>query len=217
MHAFFSSFDSLDLFWGTFPVFLLIALVTIATPGPGVIMTLTNTARFGLRNAFGGILGLAAGIFCIATISATSLGVLLAGSAQAFNLIKFAGAAYLVYLGIRLWLAPARAASDAAASAAPFHRRFAAGIALQLTNPQAILFFMSVFPQFVDANTPFAPQFVILVCAFSLMLILVHLVYALGARCVASHLRHPNTGRWINRVSGSAFVLFGMLLAGARR
>ena len=76
---------------------------------------------------------------------------------------------------------------------------------------------MSVFPQFVDANTPFAPQFVILVCAFSLMLILVHLVYALGARCVASHLRHPNTGRWINRVSGSAFVLFGVLLAGARR
>ena len=61
---------STAFFWNAFPVFLLMAAVTIATPGPGVIMTLTNTVRFGLRNSLGGILGLAAGIFCVATLSA---------------------------------------------------------------------------------------------------------------------------------------------------
>ena len=208
---------STAFFWNAFPVFLLMAAVTIATPGPGVIMTLTNTVRFGLRNSLGGILGLAAGIFCVATLSATSLGVLLASSAQAFTVVKYVGAAYLVYLGLRLWRAPVRSDAEIAAVTAPFHRRFAAGLALQLTNPQSILFFMSVFPQFIDPASPFVPQFVVLVCTFSTLLVLIHLAYATSARYAGGWLRRPGAGRWINRVSGSAFILFGVLLAGARR
>ena len=209
-----------SVFIGTFPLFLLMATVTIATPGPGVVMTLTNTLRFGVRGALGGILGLAAGIFCVATLSATSLGVLLATSAQAFTIVKLAGAAYLVYLGIRLWRAPgfsADSADSAQARPAPFHRRFIDGLTLQLTNPQSILFFMSIFPQFIDAQRPFVPQFVLLVCTFSTLLILIHLLYATGARCAGGWLRHPRVGRYINRGAGSAFVLFGVLLASAKR
>ena len=212
-----STFLLSPFFWGTFPVFLVMAVVTIATPGPGVVMTLTNTARFGLRNALGGILGLAAGIFCVATLSATSLGVLLASSAQAFAIVKYAGAAYLVYLGIRLWRAPSRPVADLAANPATFRRRFASGIGLQLTNPQAILFFMSVLPQFIDASTPFVPQFALLVCTFSALLVIIHLTYATGARIARGWLRHPSAGRWINRTSGSAFIFFGLMLAGTRR
>ena len=82
-------------------LFVTVAALTVASPGPGVVMTLSNALRFGLRGAFSGILGIACGALVVAALSATSLG-LLATSATAFTAAKFAGAAYLLYLGIRL-------------------------------------------------------------------------------------------------------------------
>jgi threonine/homoserine/homoserine lactone efflux protein len=90
-----------------YPLFLLMAAVTVFSPGPGVVMTLTNSLRHGLRGAFGGILGVSFGALVVAAISATSLGVILATSAVAFTTLKLMGAAYLVYLCIKLWRAPA--------------------------------------------------------------------------------------------------------------
>ncbi len=88
-------------------LYVLIALVTVASPGPGVILTLSNAIRYGVKPAMLGVLGIALGIFIISVISATSLGVLLATSAFAFTLLKYVGAVYLVYLGIKLWRSPA--------------------------------------------------------------------------------------------------------------
>ena len=90
-----------------YPVFLLVAATTVLSPGPGVVMTLTNALRHGFRGTFGGILGISAGAFAVATLSATGLGVLLATSAAAFTVMKYVGATYLVYLGVRLWRSPA--------------------------------------------------------------------------------------------------------------
>jgi threonine/homoserine/homoserine lactone efflux protein len=81
-----------------YPLFLLMVAVTVFSPGPGVVMTLTNSLRHGLRGAFGGILGVSFGALVVAAISATSLGVILATSAVAFTTLKLMGAAYLVYL-----------------------------------------------------------------------------------------------------------------------
>ena len=89
-----------------YPVFLLMAFVTVLIPGPGVVMTLTNSLRYGFRGTFGGILGIAFGAFVVAAISSTSLGVILATSALAFTVLKFIGAAYLIYLGIKFWRSP---------------------------------------------------------------------------------------------------------------
>lgn len=90
-----------------YPLFLMMATVTVLSPGPGVVMTLTNTLRYGLRRTFGGILGIAAGALFVAGLSATGLGILLSTSAAAFTAMKLLGAAYLLYLGIRLWRSPA--------------------------------------------------------------------------------------------------------------
>lgn len=90
-----------------YAMFFFMATLTVLTPGPGVVMTLTNTLRYGLRRAAGGILGIAAGTLLVATLSATGLGILLATSAVAFTLMKLLGAAYLIYLGLRLWHSPA--------------------------------------------------------------------------------------------------------------
>ena len=200
-----------------YPLFLLMASVTILSPGPGVVMTLTNALRYGLRGTFGGILGLALGILLVAAISATSLGVLLATSALAFTVIKFAGAAYLIYLGLRLWRAPAFKLSAEQAHAATFGRRFLEGLTLQLTNPKSIFFFLSVFPQFIDPEVSYPIQFTLLVLTFSLLLVLIHTLYALCAKRARGWLASERGGRIVNRSAGTMFIAFGALLANARR
>ncbi|MDC8760025.1 LysE family translocator [Janthinobacterium fluminis] len=200
-----------------YPLFVLMATATVFSPGPGVVMTLTNALRYGLRGSIGGILGIACGALLVALISATSLGVVLATSALAFTALKFAGAAYLVYLGIRLWRAPAFQFAEQLAQPAGFGRRFAEGISLQLTNPKAIFFFLSVFPQFIDASAHYAAQFSALVLTYAALVVLIHCLYALFAQRARGWLVSERGGRLFNRAGGATFVCFGALLATARR
>ena len=200
-----------------YPIFLVVAAATVLSPGPGVVMTLTNSLRYGFHGTFGGILGLAAGTLAVATLSATGLGVLLAASALAFTVLKYVGAAYLVYLGVRLWNAPPLRLETAGAHPAGFGRRFLEGLSLQLTNPKAIFFFLSVFPQFIERGRAFAPQFALLVLTYGTLVVLVHCTYALTAGRARRWLTSERGGRTVNRVGGAAFMLFGAALATARR
>ena len=171
-----------------YPVFLLVAATTVLSPGPGVVMTLTNALRHGFRGTFGGILGISAGAFAVATLFATGLGVLLATSAAAFTVMKYVGATYLVYLGVRLWRSPAVPIVPGPAAPTGFGRRFLEGLSLQLTNPKAIFFFLWVFPQFLDHTRPMAPQFAVLVLTYSSLVVLIHSGYALSAQRARSWL-----------------------------
>lgn len=138
-------------------LFLIVATVTVLSLAPGVILTLSNTIRFGVCGAANGICGIAFGTLIVAGISATSLGVVLATSTITFNVMKYIGAIYLIYLGIKLWrAAPAKMEVDTASSKS-VNLQFIEGLTLQLTNPKAVFFFLSVFPQFVDFNVPYNP------------------------------------------------------------
>jgi threonine/homoserine/homoserine lactone efflux protein len=140
-----------------YPIFLLVAAATVLSPGPGVVMTLTNSLRYGFRGTFGGILGISAGALAVATLSATGLGVLLATSAMAFTVLKSVGAAYLIYLGVRLWKAPAFRFEERS----PIRPGWAGGssrLSLQLTT-QGDLLLPLVFPQFIDRTRDFGGQF----------------------------------------------------------
>jgi threonine/homoserine/homoserine lactone efflux protein len=200
-----------------YPLFLLVAAATVFSPGPGIVMTLTNALRYGLRGSFGGILGIAFGALVVAGISATSLGLLLATSALAFTILKFAGAAYLVYLGVRLWRAPPVSLAEPVARRAGFARRFAEGLSLQLTNPKAIFFFLSVFPQFIDTQHGYAAQFALLVCTYSALVVVIHCLYALFAQRAKRWLASPRGGRMVNRAGAVTFMGFGAALASATR
>jgi homoserine/homoserine lactone efflux protein len=217
-----------------YPVFLLVAAATVASPGPGVVLTLTNALRYGFRGTFAGILGIAAGALVVAAISATGLGVLLATSAAAFTVIKMVGAAYLIVLGVRLWFAPVpdwgsggavspqtheprRIHSAAADDEAGAGRRFLEGLSLQVTNPKAIFFFLSVFPQFVDRSPGGATPFAVLVLTYASLVVAIHCAYALTARRARRWLTSPRGGRAVNRIGGATFVCFGAALATARR
>lgn len=87
----------------SYGLFLVFATLTILSPGPGVLLTLSNAARHGWTGAVPGILGIALGASIVAAISATSVGLLLSASAHAFTALKYAGAAYLLYLGYKSW------------------------------------------------------------------------------------------------------------------
>ena len=200
-----------------YALFLLVATATVLSPGPGVVMTLTNSLRYGMRGTFGGILGIAVGALLVAAISATSLGVLLATSAAAFTVMKYVGAAYLVYLGLRLWRAPPFKFDEQPAHAASLGKRFAEGLSLQLTNPKAIFFFLSVFPQFIDSKRNYGLQFAVLVLTYSALVVLIHCGYALFAKRAKRWLTSERGGRTVNKAAGTTFVFFGAMLALAKR
>jgi homoserine/homoserine lactone efflux protein len=196
-----------------YPVYLVVAAVTVLSPGPGVVMTLTNSLHCGLKGAFGGILGISFGALLIAAVSATSLGVVLASSATVFAIAKYLGAAYLVYLGFRAWLAPALQIQVEPSSTFGFKRNFLKGMTLQFTNPKAIFFFLSVLPQFIDRELNFAVQLSLMGLTYSLLIIVIHWMYALGAQRSRLWLASETGGFFINRLSGTIFVAFGVLLA----
>lgn len=187
--------------------------VIVASPGPGVVMTLTNALRYGVKNAFPGILGLAAGMVFIAGISSTGLGVLLVTSPVAFTILKYIGATYLIYLGVRSWIAAPFKFVQTQTHVANFTNRFWESFTLQFTNPKALFFCLGVFPQFIDAEENFFLQFVILAATYVLLIIAIHLTYASTAARARMWLSSPRGGRILNALSGIMFILFGVLLA----
>ncbi len=180
-------------------------------------MTITNALRFGFKGTVGGILGIAIGAFFVAGISATALGAVLAASAVAFAIMKFIGASYLIYLGVKLWKAPPIDFSNRSTHDAKFSRRFAEGLSLQLTNPKAIFFFLSVFPQFIEAGTSYKAQFALLVVTYAFLVVGIHTIYALFAHQARGWLTSKRGGRILNKVGGATFVCFGTALAAAKK
>ena len=198
-------------------LFLVVAVVTVISPGPGVILTLTNTIRFGVSGAAGGIFGIAAGTFIVAGISATSLGVILATSTIAFSIMKYIGAAYLIYLGVKLWRSAPPTMDTNKTAIKSRNLQFIEGLTLQLTNPKAVFFFLSVFPQFIDFTANYSNQFMLLVISYSCLVVLIHFLYACLAKKSRLWLTSEKGGRSMNRIGGGTFMCFGLGLASASK
>ena len=215
-----------------------LALATILLPGPAVMLTINNAVQRSLSYTFAGILGVALAILLVATVSATSLGVLLVSSAMAFTAVKLLGAVYLVYLGIKMWRKKASSVPDDAVITAEWmaskacpdstkQRRtiirahscwsgFAEGFLVSFTNPKALVFFMSIFPQFIDVSKDYTAQFSLLAGTFSGLVILVHSGYALACRFAKAKLP-TNGGGLLNKISGGVFIGFGLGLAASSK
>jgi homoserine/homoserine lactone efflux protein len=194
-------------------LFAALAAINIATPGPGVVLTLTNAMRHRPRDVLAGILGVASGTFVVASISAMGIGAVLMASSLAFTIMKYLGAAYLIYLGVKMWRAPGISIGDAVDVRASMARRFAEGFVLQLSNPNAILFFLALFPQFIDQRADGFSRGVLLVAGYAAMVVFIHSLYGMAALRARTWLGSATGDRLINRASGAAFVVFGAALA----
>ncbi|MGB8921597.1 MAG: LysE family translocator [Pseudomonas sp.] len=200
----------------SYGLFVLFAALTILSPGPGVVLTLSNAVRLGWTGAVPGILGIASGAFVVAALSATSVGLLLSASATAFTVLKYAGAAYLLYLGFKSWRSDRFRTLQQVRPSRPGYR-FLEAASLQFLNPKAIFFFLAVFPQFIDTEQAFYPQFFKLVASYAVLVILVHGSYALLANAAKGWLSSPKGSWLVAKVSGVTFAGFGLLMASATR
>lgn len=191
------------------------------TPGPNGLLALTHGARFGLRPTVATVLGGALGFLILISASLAGMGALLAASEAAFTAAKFLGAAYLVYLGIRLWRAPTPSQAapfpGADPSAPTIHpaRLFADGLLVALSNPKALLFYAAFLPQFMRPEAAYATQLILLGGTFLLVEIVYELLLAgLAVRVAPWLFRH---GRTFNRTTGATFIGVGAALAAAGR
>jgi threonine/homoserine/homoserine lactone efflux protein len=198
-------------------MYLALVLVATATPGPAVLFITTNSVLHGWRKSVFAALGNIVGLFCLGIIAVTGLGSILKASAVVFDAIKFAGAAYLVYLGLKLFFSKNfefdRIGTRTATEDVPSRKIFLQALGVALSNPKAIVFLTALFPQFVVVGNPLVPQFTALISTLMLFSFFFLTSYALLASRAKAFLTRPERVKAVNRTSGSVFVGFGLLLA----
>ena len=200
-------------------LYLVAAVGLSLTPGPNGLLALTHGARFGFRRTAFTVVGGGLGFFVLIAVSLAGMGALLVASETAFTVAKWIGAAYLVYLGIQLWRAPAPVlapqADEAGGPRESGFRLFSEGFLVAVSNPKGIIFFAAFMPQFMTPGASYLTQLMVLGGTFVVVEILYELMLAgLAHRISPWLLRH---GRAFNRITGGTFVGIGAALTTASR
>jgi len=202
----------------TYLLYVAAVAVLIVTPGPTMLMCMTNSLNHGARHAMTSVAGAVTALVGVMGLSAMGLGALLATSESAFTMAKVAGAAYLIWLGIRTFRSNTILKIDdgpvPAARRSSFYLR---GFLVGASNPKAVLFFTAFFPQFLNPGAPIVPQFAILALTFVGLEFAVLTLCALGVARLLPLLRSSGPVRWCNRICGGLFALMGGLLLFTRR
>ncbi len=198
-------------------IYLTLVFVATSTPGPAVLFIMTNSTLHGWRKAAFAALGNIVGLFCLGVIAVTGLGTILQTSEIIFKLIKYAGAVYLIYLGIKLFLQKdvdfSAMNNQGASKDVSTFKIFFQALGVAVSNPKAIVFLTALFPQFIDINEALIPQFTLLITILMVFSFSFLMSYALLAHKIKAWLTHPNRVKVFYRTSGSIFVGFGLLLA----
>jgi threonine/homoserine/homoserine lactone efflux protein len=199
-----------------FGLFLAAGLLLNITPGPDNAFIIGRSVQMGWRGGAAAALGISTGCLVHIVGAALGLSALLAASATAFTIVKYAGAAYLLYSGLRMILAkPEPAEAGDASTALTLRAVFAQGVATNVLNPKIALFFLAFLPQFVDADAGHQTlAFLLLGLVFVLNGTLWCLGVAVVAARAAGRLRGSGAARaWINRVLGGVFIALGIRVA----
>ncbi|WP_372621695.1 LysE family translocator [Falsiroseomonas sp.] len=190
--------------------FVAAATAMLLIPGPTILLLIGQSLGGGARNALPLVAGVALGDLTAMTLSLAGLGAVLATSAAAFTLLKWAGAAYLVWLGVRMWRAPV---DPAAAPPLTGRRAMREAYVVTALNPKGIVFFVAFVPQFLDPARPFATQAAILVATFVTLAAANAAAYALLAARLSGAVRRPGLRRALNRAGGAVLVGAGLAVA----
>ncbi|MCK5810449.1 MAG: LysE family translocator [Cocleimonas sp.] len=198
----------------TWLFFISITFVITFSPGPAVLLAITNSLRFGLRTTFYSTLGNELGILLVASLAMLGLGAILTTSTTLFFVLKTVGAAYLIYLGVRQWRSKDKLLSQKTdQSNAPIQSNrvsFVQGFLVAATNPKAILFFSALFPQFININQPLMLQFSILSATFTLLSMISLMSYAVLAQRSQQWFSTEHRTAWFNRIFGGLFMALGI-------
>lgn len=190
-------------------LFVVMVVFTVSSPGPGVLMTLDNAVAGGWRAAMQGVLGLALGAAVMAGLCSAGIGLLIRSSPALFQLLKYAGVAYLFHLSFKTWRrdpktqAPRREAAPPTGAA---RKRLLEGALLQTSNPKSLFFFLSVLPQVAHGGAGLA------VATYCIVLVLIHGLYAGLAARAGAWLGRPGSAHLLSRLSALMFFGFGVTM-----
>lgn len=205
------------------PLDLWLAFVAASTallliPGPTVLLVLSYALSQGKRVAVASASGVACGDLIAMTASLAGLGALVLTSALLFTALKWVGAAYLIWLGIKLLRAPAAQGLEATTQPdSTAGQVFVHTATVTALNPKSIAFFIAFVPQFVQVNQPLIPQFAILIATFVGLAAINAFAYALAADRLRQTIRRPAVITWLTRCGGLALIAMGVLTATLRR
>lgn len=189
------------------------ALICTLSPGPAVLLSVTNSITHGFVKSVFSSLGNIIGIFIVSSVAVLGLGAILQTSLLLFALLKLFGAVYLIYLGIRQWRSKQNIFTKNFNSFQLNQGKFKClmqGLIVAISNPKSILFFTALFPQFMNISKPIAIQFCIFTMTFMLFSFLSLIIYAISAHSVRSWFSKGTRALWYNRVSGAIFISFGI-------
>jgi threonine/homoserine/homoserine lactone efflux protein len=202
-------------------LFVVSGLLLNVMPGPDSLLIMTRSATQGWRAGVVTALGIGAGTMVHVLAAAVGLSALLATSAAAFNVVKWAGAAYIVWCGIGMLRVKLKGGQPAApvVTALPYGRIFVRGFLTNVLNPKVALFFLAFVPQFISVDAPNKPlAFLILGCIFNFNGMLWCNGLAVFTAFASARLQvKPRVALWLNRVTGSLFLMLGARLALAER
>lgn len=194
--------------------FIIASFVLAITPGPGVIYVVTRTLAQGRKAGLASLVGVALGNLGNAIGASLGLAVLFAISSFAFMFVKYAGAAYLIYLGIQAMLTPANGIRIESPSAANMKKLFRDGLVVALLNPKTTIFFAAFLPQFMSPDAPPMPQSILLGTIFVAIAVLTDSLYVLMASIVGPALSRLQVARAFGRyLTASAFIGLGIFTA----
>jgi len=189
-------------------------VVISCTPGAGAVNTMSNSLGSGWTRSIWGILGQQLALVVHIAIVAAGVGALVSRSHVAFETIRYAGAAYLVYLGIRQFRASTSVGAVALEVREPAWSMLRRGLLVNLTNPKAIVFFLAFLPQFVRLDRPLVPQYTLIGATVVVVdVVVMWFLFASAARGLVRLTANESGRRTLNRVFGGLFVGVGILLA----
>ncbi len=202
----------------SFVTFLIAATVLAITPGPGIAYVVARTVAGGRAEGLASCIGTGIGGMLHVLAAAVGLSIIVAQSALAFTLLKYVGAAYLVYLGVRMLLRKQLDDADQAVSPQGARRALIEGIVVEALNVKTALFFLAFLPQFLAPAEPLVPQLVLLGSICVALNTLVDVVAALAAhRLLKSSVARTARARVMTRTAGVAMICLGVFLATAKR
>jgi homoserine/homoserine lactone efflux protein len=205
--------------WEAWALFAVTETALCFTPGPAVLLVLSQGLARGTGSSIWSNLGILAGNAMYFILSGTGLGAMLLASYELFSVVRWVGAAYLVWLGVTAFVGKSPVFSVAPSSSPPAHagRVFVNGFVLQASNPKALIFFTALLPQFIDPRGSVGTQVAILAVTSVVIEFFVLLGYGGLAGRLTTLAKRPRFATLANRVAGSMLIAAGVGMARLRR
>ncbi|MBB3882352.1 LysE family translocator [Acetobacter oeni] len=203
----------------TWWLFFSTVFVLCAVPGPNMLHIMARSVELGVRRSVVAMLGCLSAMGVVLLASAIGLTAFLLAVPAAFGILRYGGAAYLIWLGVKAWrseVSPVDVGADTLAPSFSAGALYRGGFAVGISNPKLLLFAAAFLPQFVTPSRPHGTQFAVLIVTFMLAEMFWYGIYAFGGRSLSRFLVRPEMKRLFNRMTGGIFVGFGVLLLRVR-